>query len=104
VPEIIVRAAARREIKAHSIYLEEHTGPEVADRFLAAVQDTLEDLATTPKMGPLCGFRRAATRRFRRWAVKGFENWLIFYQPKRVGIEVAHIIHGARDIENLLDG
>jgi len=57
VPEIIVRAAARREIKIQGIYLEEHGGPEVADRFLAAVQNTFEGLATTPRMGVLCGFR-----------------------------------------------
>jgi len=98
---IIVRATARREIKAHGIYLEEQAGTEVADRFLAAVQDSFETLATMPRMGAPCGFRRPATRRLRRWAVRGFENWLIFYQPKRNGIEVVHLIHGARDIERL---
>jgi len=103
VPEIVIRASARREIKAHGIYLEEHAGPQVADRFLAAVKETFEVLATMPRMGPLCGFRRAATRRLRRWAVQGFENWLIFYQPKRNGIEVVHLIHGARDIQSLFD-
>jgi plasmid stabilization system protein ParE len=82
VPEIIVHAGARREIKAYGIYLEEHAGPEVAGRFLASLKDTFDALATMPKMGPLCGFRRAATRRLRRWPVKDF----------------------ARDIERLLDG
>jgi toxin ParE1/3/4 len=102
--EIIVRASARREIKAHGIYLEEHAGPKVADRFIAAVQDTFEALVTMPGMGLLCGFQQPSTRRLRRWPVKGFENWLIFYQRKRNGIEVVHIIHGARDIETLLGG
>ena len=88
MPEIVVRAAAGREIKAHGIYLEQHGGREVVDSFLAAVNDTFGALATMPRMGPLCGFRRAATRRLRRWPVKGFENWTIFYQPKRNGIEV----------------
>jgi len=36
--------------------------------------------------------------------VKGFENWLIFYQPKRNGVEIVHVIHGARDIESLFGG
>ena len=104
MPEIVVHATARLEIKGHGIYLEEQAGPEVADRFLAAVQDTFETLAAMPRMGTLCGFQRPAARRLRRWAVKGFENWLVFYQPKRRGIEVVHLIHGARDIESLLDG
>lgn len=104
MPVIVVRASARREIKSHGVYLEEQSGTEVADRFLVAVKDTLESLASMPKMGALCGFQRKALRRVRRWPVKGFENWLIFYQPKQNGIEVVHLIHGARDIEGLLDG
>jgi hypothetical protein len=38
------------------------------------------------------------------WPVKGFENWLIFYQARRNGVEIVHVFHGARDIESLLDG
>ncbi|WP_396127361.1 type II toxin-antitoxin system RelE/ParE family toxin [Acidicapsa acidisoli] len=56
-----------------------------------------------PRMGLRCGFRRLSLRRIRRWPLKGFENWLIFYQPKHQGIEVVRVIHGSRDIEALLD-
>jgi toxin ParE1/3/4 len=103
VPSIVVRASARREIKAHGIYLEEH-GSEVADRFVGALANAFEDLAAMPETGARCGFQRTAIRRLRRWPVKGFENWLIFYLPRRCGIEVVHSIHGARDIESLLGG
>lgn len=102
--EIVVRASARRELKALALYLQEHGGEDVAERFLAAVRDTFETLASMPNVGPLCGFRRPAMRRMRRVPVTGaFENWLVFYLPKRRGIEVVHILHGARDIECLLD-
>lgn len=47
-------------------------------------------------------FQSAALKRVRRWPVKGFDNWLIFYRPKRDGVEILRVIHGARDIENLL--
>jgi len=104
VPEVIIRATARREIKGHAIYLEQHAGAEVADRFLAGVRESFEDLARMPRMGVPCGFRRPSARHLRRWPVKGFENWLIFYQAKENGIEVVHLMHGARDIEALLDG
>jgi len=67
------------------------------------VLDTFQQLAAMPRMGTPCGFRRSTLRRLRRWRVRDFENWLIFYQPKRDGIEVVHVIHGARDIEALLD-
>lgn len=102
--EVFVRARARRDILSSAEYLEEHRGEETAQRFLDAVQSTFEALAKMPKLGALCTFRKPALRRLRRWPVKGFENWLIFYQPKRNGIEIVHVIHGARDIESLLDG
>ena len=42
--------------------------------------------------------------KLRRWAVKGFDNWLIFYQARHEGVEIVHVMHGARDIESLLGG
>ncbi|MGA3082196.1 MAG: type II toxin-antitoxin system RelE/ParE family toxin [Terracidiphilus sp.] len=74
-----VRARARRDILSNAEYLEEHGREETARRFLDAAQSTFEALAKMPKAGALCAFRRPALRRLRRWPVKGFENWLIFY-------------------------
>ena len=39
--------------------------------------------------------REPATCCLRRWPVKGFENWLIFYQVRREGGEIVHVMHGA---------
>jgi toxin ParE1/3/4 len=77
---------------------------ETAQRFLEATQTTFEALAKMPKLGALCAFQSPALRRIRRWPVKGFENWLIFYQVRRNGVEIVHLVHGARDIESLLKG
>ena len=102
--EVFVRARARRDILLNAEYLEEHGGMETAQRFLDATRSTFEALAKMPKLGVLCAFRSPALRRVRRWPVKGFENWLIFYQVRRNGVEIVHLLHGARDIESLLDG
>ncbi len=102
--EVFVRARARRDILSNAEYLEEHGGLETALRFLDAIQNTFEALARMPKMGASCAFRSPALRHIRRWPVKGFENWLIFYLARRNGVEIVHLIHGARDIESLLGG
>ena len=102
--EVFVRARARRDILSNAEYLEEHGSAETAQRFLDATKSTFEALAKMPKAGVLCTFRSPVLRPIRRWPVKGFENWLIFYQPRRNGVEIVHLIHGARDIESLLDG
>ena len=101
---MLVRPRARRDILSNADYLEEHSGTRTAQRFLAATQSTFESLARTPKAGAPCNFSAPALRQIRRWPVKGFENWLIFYLPRRNGVEIVHLIHGARDIEGLLEG
>jgi toxin ParE1/3/4 len=101
MPRFSVRPFAWREINAELDYLEEQAGLETAERFLDNLISSFELLAQTPKMGVRCGFTRPAARKLRRWPVKGFENWLIFYYPKLYGVEVVHVMHGARDIESL---
>ena len=81
-PRFTVRPLAWREINAQLDYLEEQAGLETAERFLDQLISSFEDLSRMPRMGVLCGFRKPATRRLRRWPVKGFENWLIFYRAK----------------------
>jgi toxin ParE1/3/4 len=103
-PQVFVRPRARRDILSNAEYLEENGGVETARRFLDATQSTFEALARMPKLGASCSFGRPALRRLRRWPVKDFENWLVFYRPRRNGVEIVHLIHGARDIESLLGG
>ena len=95
---------AWREINAQLDYFEEQVGLETAERFFDQMISSFDDLSQMPRMGVRCGFRKRAIRRLRRWPVKGFENWLIFYQPRRDGVEIVHVMHGARDIESLLGG
>jgi toxin ParE1/3/4 len=103
VANVFVRARARRDIREIAGYLDEQGGEELAQRFVDATQDTFEALAAMPKTGVQCEFSRPALRRVRRWTVKGFENWLVFYLPKRQGVEILHVIHSARDIESFLN-
>jgi toxin ParE1/3/4 len=104
MPHFTLRPLAWREINAQLDYLEDQAGLETAERFLDQLLSTFITLANMPRIGVRCGFRRSATRRLRRWPVKDFENWLVFYQVKRHGVEIVHLLHGARDIENLLGG
>jgi toxin ParE1/3/4 len=35
--------------------------------------------------------------------VEGFEKHLIFYRPGDDGVEIIRVLHGARDIDSVLD-
>jgi len=73
---------------------------EAADRFLDAAYATLENLSRMPGMGRPRRFSRETLSELRSFRVKGFDNYLVFYQPISDGIEVLHILHGARDIDS----
>ncbi len=73
---------------------------DAADRFLDAAYGTFQELARMPRMGRPRQFAgQARLRSLRCFRVKDFENYLIFYCPIEDGIEVFHVLHGARDLE-----
>ena len=60
-------------------------------------------LATQPEMGWKRRLEHPALVSARVFRVTGFEKILIFYRPVQGGIEVLRVIHGARNIEMLLE-
>jgi toxin ParE1/3/4 len=72
---------------------------DAADRFLAAVTVAFRELASRPRLGRLRKFPRLPSEEVRSFRVKGFKNYLIFYRPIPNGIEILHVIHGARNLE-----
>lgn len=98
---VIKRGAAKRDLKAHFVYIGADK-EEAAFRFLSAAEESFQDLARNPLMGAACQLRGQGTKTFRRWRVKDFENYLIFYRIIGDKIEIARVMHGARDLERLL--
>lgn len=75
----------------------------VADRFLDAVEAALTLLADEPGVGTLREFSHPDLAGVRSWPIRGFENFLIFYRETPGGIEVIRFLHGARDIDAVLN-
>jgi toxin ParE1/3/4 len=77
---------------------------EAADRFVESAYRTFQALARMPGMGHARHFPQTRLRELRSFRVKGFDNYLIFYCPISDGIEVLHILHGARNLEQFWEG
>lgn len=77
--------------------------PATADRFICAVDETLQTLETHPLIGRVYDADAESLRGLRIWSVSGFPNHLLFYRPAPGGIELVHVLHGARDIGRALD-
>jgi toxin ParE1/3/4 len=96
------RASAKQDLIGHFVYLAENASIETAERFLSCAQDSFSDLANNPEMGPLLQVRNPELAGIRKWRVKDFENFLIFYKPDENGITIVRVMHAARDWWTLL--
>lgn len=76
---------------------------DASDRFLAAAEETFKQLAKMPQIGKLIQFSNPSLAGIRQQAIKGFKNYLVFYRFTDSGVEVLRVIHGARDIPEILD-
>jgi antitoxin ParD1/3/4/toxin ParE1/3/4 len=78
-------------------YLAKQSSVEVADRVESAIRDKIVFLATSPGAGHM---RKNLTDE----AVKFFPvySYLIVYRPETTPLQIISILHGRRDVEQLL--
>jgi len=97
------RHPAQRDLQEHFEFLYEQAGLDTADRFLQAAEATFSELAALPEMGSLQHFTNPRFAGTRRWRVRGFDNYLIFYRPFSNGIEVLRVLYASRNIASLFE-
>jgi toxin ParE1/3/4 len=100
----IILPAARDDIlRQYRYYLVEQDNPKVAERFLSAVRKTMEGIIRMPQGGAPKRLSREALRSLRSWPVKGFEDRRVYYLAQEGGVRVVRVLHGKRDINNILE-
>jgi toxin ParE1/3/4 len=70
--------------------------------FYDAAQNAFERLAETPGLGAVLSRSTSALAGLRRWRVPRFGNYLIFYRVTDETVTIVRVLHGARDIERIL--
>ena len=103
LPRFRVRTAARRDLANHADYLLVEAGAEVALRFVANARESFAALASQPRMGPMVQSRNPRLAGIRKWRVKGFPKFLIFYVPEPDFIRIVRVLHSAADWWAILD-
>jgi toxin ParE1/3/4 len=68
---------------------------DAAERVISQFEATAQTLARSPGMGRKRDELAAGLRSF------PVGNYIMFYRPTRRGIDVVHVYHGARNIEEL---
>ncbi len=95
--ELFKRPQAERDIEECFVYIAENN-LDTAVYFLVAVEDSLDQLAEFPLVGKQRNFIDKQFQNIRMWHVKGYPDYLIFYQVNNNRIEIIRLIHGSRDI------
>lgn len=72
-----------------------------AERFLLALEDSLDLLARQPKVGTERELPNGMIIRW--WRVRGFAAHLISYREPEAHVEILRVLHGARDIGAILE-
>ncbi len=102
MPEFILDPCVEDELWGIWCFIAQDN-PDAATRVIDAAYATFKTLAANPGLGRVRSFRNPRLRDVRSWRISGFENYLIFYRGVANGIQVNHVYHGARDIEELFD-
>lgn len=77
--------------------------PEAALRFLDAAEETFRMLSYTPYIGHRLALESDATADFRVRTIIGFRTYIVYYRPRSSTLEIARIVHGAREQQALIE-
>ena len=103
MPQVFKRAAARRDLLEHYVYLAENADIPLADRFIDAAERTFSELAEQPDIGAPVSSKRAQLAGLRKWRVRDFEQFLIFYFPRPAGASILRVLYANQDWWRALD-
>jgi toxin ParE1/3/4 len=99
----VIRPAARDDIiRQYRYYLVDESVPEVAVRFLEALEDAINALCRMPEIGALRPLRSQALRSLRSWPVRDFEDVRVYYLLQEDLLRVVRVLHGKRDVARIL--
>ena len=91
---LVVAPAARRDLIAIRDYIA-RDNPEAARRWVMRLRNTARMLAGAPGLGRRRPELGAELRSF------AAGRYVLFYRPREAGVELARVLHGARDLDAL---
>jgi len=98
---LVERPKAREELEDIAVEIGIDR-PSAARRFLRAARKTYGNLAAIPELGALWTPENPRFQGLRYFPIPRYPNYVVFYRPLPDGVEILHILHGARDLQSVL--
>ena len=99
--EIVESEAAITDVIDAADYIANRWGLDASDRFLDSVKEGYRLLAVMPGIGSMRDFGDPSLAGMRSWPVPRFRKYLIFYIATEERLKILHVLHGARNIEEM---
>ncbi|MBE8998600.1 MULTISPECIES: type II toxin-antitoxin system RelE/ParE family toxin [unclassified Nostoc] len=99
---IIILPLASQDLDNYFAYIVENN-VEAALHFFDSARMTIAQLAKMPEVGSLYRVSNPRLQGLRKWAVKHYRKYLIFYIVWEDAIEVVRILYATQDISSILD-
>jgi toxin ParE1/3/4 len=103
MPRVIKKPQAISDLMDHfTVIARDKFRPAL--RFLKVAEDSFDRLAAMPTIGTKWESPLAHLQDVRFYPMpSGFRNYLVFYRETEDGIEVIAVLHGARDLEHVIE-
>ena len=102
MPKVYQRAAARRDLVDHFVYMAENAGLDAAERFLTRAEATFDDLAGQPRMGSPLNPQAFRTGGPSQMAGQGLRQLHDLLHAPPDGVSIVRVLHAASDWWGLL--
>ncbi|WP_332950363.1 MULTISPECIES: type II toxin-antitoxin system RelE/ParE family toxin [unclassified Microcoleus] len=99
---LIVKNRATQDLRQQANYILVNGNARAAEQFLELAEASFAQLATIPGMGKVVRLVSSGMGEIRQWRIKDFQDYLIFYRIQDDRVEVLRVLHGARDLEDIL--
>ena len=100
--ELIIRNRATQDLRQQANYILSNGSIAAAEQFLESAEATFDRILLTPRIGKQVDFVLDSLGEVRRWQMKNFQDYLVFYRVQAEQVEILRILHGARDLEGIL--
>ena len=99
-----IRPAASDDIlRQFRYYLVNQDRPEVANRFVKAMDKAVEKILRTPNAGAPKQLSNPSLAGLRSWLVEEFEDIRVYYLTEKDQVRIIRVLHGKRDIQRILE-
>jgi toxin ParE1/3/4 len=98
---IVIALPARADINRNYDYLSQ-INPDSALKFFDSTRQSFAEIARNPEIGHIYIINNPRLKGLRKWQVRGFRKYLIFYRVQETSVAILRVLQGNQDIKRIL--